>query len=532
MFATAGLLVALVAGGARGQVERRHHLPATEATSAPATAPEHRDRQGGQEGKKENEPVVTEHEVTVGGKVLRYKATAGTLTLKDDAGKPRASVFFVAYDKMGEGVDPATRPITYVFNGGPGAASVWLHLGAVGPRRIDLLPDGLVGPPPYRLVDNEQTWLDLTDLVFIDPVGTGYSRPAEGQKADQFFGVEQDIAAVAEFIRLYTTKYQRWASPKFLAGESYGTTRAAGLSEYLIDHTGIALNGILFVSTVLDFATIRIDDNNAMAFPLQLPTYAAVAWYHHKLPQDRNKKLEDLVREVQHWALTDYMTALAKGDRLGAEERKRVVDRLVEYTGLSPALIEQANLRISPGFFQKHLLADERKIVGRFDARVTGFATATERPWPEYDPSLSQYYPVYSSTFNDYVRRELKYESDLTYEVLSSRVGPWDFGQDGGGYLTVAGRLRTAMAKNPFMKLMFAAGYFDLATPFGTTDYTVDHFDLSPALRKNITQTYYMGGHMMYHDHEALVKFKQDVSTFLRAAATATTRPITTQPGH
>ncbi|HZZ41656.1 MAG TPA: hypothetical protein VFE58_01855 [Tepidisphaeraceae bacterium] len=482
----------------------------THPTSAPTTKPD-------------PAAVTTDHQITIAGKPIHYKATAGTITLKSDDGKPRATMFFVSYSKSDPTPDPSARPITYIFNGGPGAASVWLHLGAVGPRRISLNPDGSPPAPPYHLVDNDQTWLDLTDLVFIDPVGTGFSRPAEGVKADQFFGVDPDIATVAEFIRLYTTKYERWSSPKFLAGESYGTTRAAGLSEYLLDHTGIALNGILFISTVLDFSTLHIDDNNTLPYALNLPTYTAAAWYHKRLSANlQSHDLQTLVRDAQHWSLSVYLPALLQGDKLPNDTRKQIISQLSQYTSLSPALIEQQNFRIGPSFFEKHLLADQRQIIGRFDSRLTGYSTDTEEPWPEYDPSLSLYYPLYTSTFNDYIRRELKYESDLTYEVLSPRVGPWNFGQEGGGYLNVATRLRSALAKNPHMKLLFAAGFYDLATPFATVDYTIDHLNLSPELRKNITQTYYPAGHMLYHPHASLIKLKSDLAPFFQSA---TTRP-------
>jgi carboxypeptidase C (cathepsin A) len=483
----------------------------TRPTTHPATKP------------ASEELSVSEHEVVIGGKSVSYRATAGPLVLKDDAGKARASMFFVAYERTGEGVTPEGRPVTYVFNGGPGAASVWLHLGALGPKRIALDGEGKAPRPPYRLVDNEYSWLDQTDLVFIDPVGTGYSRLAPDVKGDQFYGVEQDIAAVAEFIRLWTTKYNRWSSPKFIAGESYGTTRAAGLSEYLLDHTGIAVNGIVFVSTVLDFATLSFDDNNLTAYPLYLPSYAAVAWYHKKLanpPAD----VAPLLKEVAGWAMTDYAVALAQGDKLTAERRKEVVERLVRYTGLTAEQVERTNLRVSPGYFEKMLLADRREIIGRFDGRITARSLDQENTSPEFDPSLSQYYSIYASTFNDYVRRELKYESELTYEILSGRVRPWKFGDEGGGYLTVATRLRSALAKNPYMKLMFANGYFDLATPFFATDYTVDHLDVGKELRGNISETYYPGGHMLYHNPVALGAFREDVRRFI-GGAVATTMP-------
>ncbi len=392
------------------------------ATSAPAAQ---NDKAGDKAGKSDEpkplegtveKAAVTHHEIMVDGQKLTYRATAANMPMKDENGKLKANVFFVAYEKEtpadqsaaphpGETAaskpadaaatqpackDPEHRPIMFLFNGGPGSAAVWLHLGAVGPRRVALHEDGSPLPPPYRLEDNPSTWLDATDLVFIDPVGTGFSRAAEGEKNDQFYGVKEDIAWVADFIRLYTTKYERWLSPKFLAGESYGTTRAAGLSGYLLDRYGIALNGIAFISTVLEFQTLQPRDGNDLPYPLYLPTYTAVAWYHKKLPADLQADLAKALQEVEQWSTTTYGPALARGLGLGAAERRAVVERLARYTALQPAFIERANLRINPFSFQKELLGTERKIIGRFDARIAGYDPDPVSPWPGYDPSLSQ----------------------------------------------------------------------------------------------------------------------------------------------
>jgi carboxypeptidase C (cathepsin A) len=412
------------------------------------------------------------------------------------------------------------RPITFVFNGGPGAAAVWLHLGTAGPKRIVLQDDGHPLPPPYRLEDNPATWLDLTDLVFIDPIGTGFSRPAEGEKREQFYGVKEDIAWVADFIRLYTTQYQRWLSPRFLAGESYGTTRAAGLSEYLLDRYGMALNGIILISSVLEFQTLQPRDGNDLPYALYLPTYAAIAWYHHKLPPDLQEDQARTLAEVELWSTNTYTPALARGASLGDAERRDIVARLARYTGLSADLIDRCNLRIPPWHFQKCLLASDRKLIGRFDARITGYDPDPGSSWPAYDPSLSSYFAAYSSTFNDYVRRTLKYESVLPYEVLSDRVRPWRMGEPGEGFLNVADDLQSALVKNPDTKVLFASGYFDLATPFAAADYTIRRLDVGPA-QANITHTYYPGGHMMYHDRSSQAKLKADIAAFLHSAAPA-----------
>jgi carboxypeptidase C (cathepsin A) len=459
---------------------------------------------------------VTEHELKVGDGVLRYRATAGTMPLKDDAGKPRANFFFVAYDKVGDDVAVEKRPITFVFNGGPGAAAIWLHLGTAGPKRIDLTTEGYPRTPPYRLVDNPTTWLNHTDLVFIDPVGTGYSRPADGVKGEEFYGVQQDIDSVSEFIRLYLVRGQRWASPKFVAGESYGTTRAALLSEHLLDRQGIALNGVMLISTVLSFQTISPADANELPYALFLPSYTASAFYHKKLPSDLSQDLERTLAEAKKWVDDVYTPALMKGDALTGDERRKVVADLVRYTGLPEAVVEKSRLRVDPAVFEKTLLADRNQLVGRFDGRIAGSIARPIPSVPEYDPSLSLYVGVYSGTFNDYARRALKYESDLQYEYLSGRVHPWNWGRGAnGGWLYVGDNLRDAVTKHPALKVLVASGYTDLATPFYAADYTVSHLGLAEALRKNVRQTYYEGGHMMYHHLPSLEKLNKDVAEFI-----------------
>lgn len=487
--------------------------PATQAlalATQPATQPIH--------AELSDRLATTEHAITIDGQVLRYRARAGFMVLKSETGQELANFFFVAYDKIDPQQPAGKRPITFLFNGGPGAASVWLHLGTVGPYRLNYRDElGRPPIPPYELVQNDATWLTFTDLVFIDPVGTGFSRPAPGQKAEMFYNVKEDLESISDFVRLYLTEYERWLSPKFLAGESYGTTRAAALSEYLVDNRGIAINGAILVSPVLDFQTIQPDASNDLPYALYLPTYAAAAWFHKKLPPERQQlSLQQLLQQATQFALDDYYPALVKGSRLQQEQRQQLVKKLAEFSSVPPRFIEEANLRIDPGAFRKLLLKDEQIVAGRFDARLTGFELDPASSWPAYDPSLTPFLAAYTASFNAYVRSQLRFESQLPYEVLSNKVR-FDFSQGKQGYLYVGDNLRSAMAKLPFMKVLVAAGYYDLATPFLASDYTIDHLQLSPELRGNITQTYYTAGHMMYHSREAMLKLKQDVANFVQS---------------
>jgi carboxypeptidase C (cathepsin A) len=479
-----------------------------------------KDNKDGKDGKHAgtDKLSVTEHEISAAGKPLKYRATAGTMAMKDDAAKHKADVFFVAYEKLPADEDRSARPITFVFNGGPGAAAVWLHIGTAGPKRLKLTDNGEVPPPPNAVVDNEFTWLSASDLVFIDPVNTGFSRPAPGEDAKQFFGVEKDVHWVGEFVRLYTTRNKRWSSPKFLAGESYGTTRAAALSGHLLGEIGLNLNGIILVSSVLDFSTLRPSERNDLPYALFLPSYTAVAGYHKKLPAEMQEDLPAAIHRAEQWARTDYVAALSLGDALPAEKRKSIAEALARFTGLPADVIDKGNLRISPEVFQGTLLEDDRKAVGRFDGRLTGYDPNPLDREPAFDPSLSAFLGAYGGAFNAYVRDDLKFESDLNYHVLNN-LESWDFGPPGSGPLYVADRLRRTIAATPNLKVLFAGGYHDLATPYLAARHTIDHMVLSPELRKNITEINYEGGHMMYHRLESLKKLNADVATFIRNAA-------------
>ena len=464
--------------------------------------------------------MVTRHELRLGQRLLKYTVTTGLMPLKNEAGETEASIFFMAYvaDRAG---GPEKRPLMFSFNGGPGSSSVWLHLGALGPKRVRMLDDGGLPAPPYQLVENEHTWLDQTDLVFVDPVGTGYSRAAKPELGKKFWGVGGDIESVGEFIRLYLTRYERWASPLFLVGESYGTTRAAGLAGHLVDR-GIAFNGILLVSSILNFQTARFTTGNDLPYVLFLPTYAATAWYHKQLPADQQQRpLREFLAEVERWAAGGYTEALAKGDRLTPDERREVVQRLARYTGLDPSYVESTELRIEIGRFRKELLRDQKRTVGRLDSRFKGWDLLAATEEPEFDPSMSAIRSPYTAMFNNYVRTALGYKSDLTYYILGGGIGPWDWGSAGAGFPDTSEALRGAFAKNPYMKLFVASGFYDLATPYFATEYTLAHMGLEPGLRGNVITGQYEAGHMMYIDAGELARLKKDVSGFLERALAA-----------
>jgi carboxypeptidase C (cathepsin A) len=465
---------------------------------------------------KEEKPSVTRHEIRVNGAPLRYTATAGYMPMKDEEGKLKANVFYVAYSKDG---GDARRPITYTFNGGPGSSSVWLHMGAVGPKRVVMADDGQPLPPPYHLVDNEATWLTFTDLVFIDPVTTGFSRPAAGEKPEQFHGVEEDVQWVGDFIRLWTTRNSRWSSPKFLAGESYGTTRAAGLSGYLQERHGMYLNGIVLISSILNFQTADFNVGNDLPYVTFLPTYTATAWFYKKLPADLQASFGKAVEESKQFASSEYTLALMKGSKLSDAETKTIAGKLARLTGLSAGFIEANDLRVTLPRFSKELLRAEHRTVGRLDSRFQGIDRDAGGERGEYDPSMAAIRGPYGATINDYLRTELKYENDLPYELLTARVRPWRYGNAENHYLNVAETLRNAMSQNQALHVFVAAGYYDFATPFFAAEYTIEHLQLDPALRKNVTLEHYEAGHMMYIHKPSLLKLTSDVSAFYQRAA-------------
>ena len=486
-------------------------------------APEKKeDSKGGTGDKKDPKDELSEttNSVTINGVEVKYKATAGTIVMKDEEGKPHVSFFFIAYTRL-DTTNLTVRPVTFSFNGGPGSASVWLHMGALGPRRVFLQDDGGLPPPPFHLVNNDYSLLDETDLVFIDPVSTGFTRAVPLDDAKKYHGVDQDLESVGDFIRLYTTRYKRWDTPKFLIGESYGTTRAAGLSGYLEDRFGIYLNGIALVSSVLDFSTISFNSGNDLPYVLFLPTETAVAWFHKKLPPDLQADRKKALKESEDFSLGDYTRALMKGEGLSAADRKSAVKELARLTGLSEDYVDRANLRVRASRYFKELLRQERLLIGRYDARRTGPDLDPSGGFAEFDPSYTSVLGPFTATLNDYIRSELKFESDLPYEVLTGKVQPWDYNDARNHYLEVSSTLGETMSHNPYLKVFVANGYYDMATPYLATRYTFDHMGLPANLQTNISMGYYDAGHMMYVNKPSLAALKADLTAFIHSALPA-----------
>jgi carboxypeptidase C (cathepsin A) len=491
----------------------------TSPQSAPPAGKEAAKEAGKEKTKEPEEKLVqTEHSIKIAGQEIKYKATAGTILLRDEDDKPTASIFYIAYTR--EDGSPSTRPVTFSFNGGPGSSSVWMHLGMLGPRRVRLADDGSALPPPYKLVDNEFSLLDKTDLVFIDPVSTGYSRAIPPKDAGKFHGLHEDAASVAEFIRIYVSRNKRWTSPKFIIGESYGTTRAAALSGELSQRLKMNVNGIMLVSTVLNFQTLDFNAGNDLPYILYLPTYTATAWFHKKLPDDLQQlPLSEVYTQAETFASGEYSAALFSGSSLAPEARRKVVEQYARFTSLKTNYIERANLRVPLGRFASELLADEGRVVGRYDSRYVGYVRDRLANHMEQDPSYEAVASAFASTFNDYVRTELKYETDLPYEVLAS-VGRWNWDQS-NGYVDVAETLANALTRNPFLHVHVSSGYYDLATPLFATRYTFDHLNVDPALMKNLTLDTYTAGHMMYLNLPDLKKSKDDLARFISSSTAA-----------
>ena len=468
-------------------------------------------------GEAEAEISETSHSMRIGDQDIRYTAHAGTLPIRLDNGDLGGRMFFVSYSRGGE--DARTRPVTFLFNGGPGSASIWLHMGSFAPVRAEMGADGFQPAPPYRLVANEHSLLDVTDVVFIDAMSTGYSRTVAGVDPKQFHGVRGDLRAFGRFIREYLTHFDRWSSPKFVIGESYGSIRSAGLVGELQNRHGIELNGVVLLSALLSYQTIRHAPQNDIAYVVLVPTYAATAWYHKKLPADlAEKPLSAVVDEARTFAFGEYAAALLKGNTLTQAEVQATAQKLARYTGLPAAYLERANLRVSASRYRKELLREQRLAVGRLDSRYTAVELDAAGESPEFDPSNSALAGPYVAAFSEYVRETLKWKSDLSYPT-SGNVRPWNWDEFENQYMDMTEELRGAMARNPHLQVLGVAGYYDLATPVGGLEYNFRHLGYDETFTRRVGITYYEGGHMMYIRPSAHARLKDDLARFIRRAS-------------
>jgi carboxypeptidase C (cathepsin A) len=469
-----------------------------------------------------SEQSVTQHKIVIGGSAINYSATAGTLIVRNTQDQPYASMGYTAYTKS-EVADPSRRPITFAYNGGPGSSSIWLHMGALGPRRILTSDATSTPPPPYKTLDNEFSILDKTDLVMIDPVGTGFSKAVGEAKDKDFWGVDADIESVSRFIRQYITDNGRWNSPKYLLGESYGTTRSAGIVDYLQVKEGMAFNGVILVSMATDLElpfSAGGFPGNQRALPFVLPTYTAVAWYHKVLP-DPPTELAPLLREARAFALGEYAHALALGSGLPDAERKAVIEKLHRYTGLSSDYLDKADLRVPLPQFTQELLRGRRETVGSLDARFLGVTFDPLAKNADYDPQEAATTAAFAAAFLDYMHRDLSFGQGRTYVLDANAFEIWDYRHkvEGPGIpqpmANTGVDLAHAMGFNPNLRVLVLQGIYDLATQFLGTEYMVSHLDLRKDLRSHIEIKYYDAGHMMYIHEPSLMKFKQDVATFI-----------------
>ena len=469
------------------------------------------------------ESSVTDHTIRIGAQTIPYKATASTILLQDDKGDPTALMYSTAYTRS-DVKDPGQRPIAFIYNGGPGSASVWLHMGAFGPRRVVTDNASATPPAPYKIVDNAYCLLDKADLVFIDPVGTGFSHAVGKAQDKDFWSVDSDVRSLAQFISTYVSRNDRWNSPKFLIGESYGTFRSVALGNYLQSQDGMSINGIVLMSSVLDLGTISFSPGEDMPYVFYLPTYAATAWYY-KVLKDRPDDLNAFVASAREFAATEYASALMKGSKLGDAEKAEVAKKMASFTGLSEDYLIQADLRVSLPQFQAELQRSRGLTIGRYDARYAGQTYDLLTEYAEFDPSFSAVRGAFTAAFNSYIREELKFGQDKTYKVLPeepSRLWDWKHNQQPGsfpGAPNVEGDLIREMIENPRLQVQVEDGFFDMATPFFATEYTMDHLLLPADLQSRIHLEYYMAGHMIYLHEEDLAKMKSNIAGLIDSAS-------------
>jgi carboxypeptidase C (cathepsin A) len=462
--------------------------------------------------------VTTSHTVTAGGRELRYTVTTGRLVLRQEVHDEgsfsghlvKAEVFVTSYTLNGS--NTRSRPVTFAFNGGPGSSSVWLHLGLLGPRRVLMGDAGALLPPPYGLADNAETLLAESDLVFIDPVSTGYSRVAKGEKPADYHGFQGDVESVGEVIRLWTTRNGRWMSPKYLCGESYGTLRAAALARHLQTRYGMFVNGLMLISTVLDFGTV--ERHHDTPYVLFMPTYAAIAHYHGR---HGDRPLREVLDEAEAFAAREYLWALWRGARLTRSERAETAARLAGLTGLDVDYVDRADLRIHEDRFVAELLRRDRRTIGRLDARFVGRDTDGNGELAAADPSYHAILGPYTAALNHYVRAELGYASDLPYEMLTGRVMPWSYREFEGRHVNVTDKLAEAMRADEHLRVYVAAGYFDLATPYAAAEHSFAHLAIPDELRTNLVFSSYEAGHMMYVHEPSRLAQSAELAAFVRA---------------
>jgi carboxypeptidase C (cathepsin A) len=475
-----------------------------------------------QEATVEPDPArwESQHSIRVGGELVEYDAVVGSITLRNDEDDASAELFYTAYFRTN---DPTTapRPVVFSYNGGPGSASFWLHMGIMGPRRVRTPVVGQQAPPPYVLEDNDYTLLDKADIVMIDPVGTGFSRPLGDTPGSEFWGIDEDARSLSQFIRRFLSEYERWNAPRFLLGESYGTTRSAVLARHL-QGANVDLNGIVLVSAVLEFRTIQFAPGDDLPYVVNLPSYAVVSAYLDALPGGTPDDLQAFMKEVETWSMGEYATALLAGGTLDRETRGRVIDQMHRYTGLSRDFIDKADLRVSAPEFEAELLRDQGLIVGRLDARFTGPAGDMLDTRPSHDPQSTAISSAYTSAFNTYLREELAYSGDREY-TPSGGTSDWNWAraQGGGAFGRGAGTpnvgpdLATAMKRNPELEVLLVNGIYDLATPYFAAVWTMDHLGLPPELRANIHRADFAAGHMMYVEESLLPQWKETLDAFI-----------------